>query len=222
MLGFRQPFSGDIVDVINNPLKIYEGDLRHYARIIFAAPNIHHGYHGLRHMLHVTWVCYEACAYYERREMMTPRSMRNLLIAAMFHDYGHIGKKGEDAENIKVAIAAMHHSLLPEDLTESDVIEEIIKATQFPHNDLGDFITLEQSIIRDADVSQAFGTAWIGEIAAGFGSELNKTPVEMLRLQLSFLGTVHFNSDFGKVFYGKDAVAAKIQETEDLLKILSV
>ncbi len=222
MLGLENRFTGDLVEVITNPHGLYEGDLRHYARVVFSAPNIHNGYHGLRHMLHVTWVCYKACEYYARLGLLGPRRMRSLLIAALLHDYGHTGRPGNDANNIKIALDAMHLVLLPEDFEYFARISNILCATQYPHKHLGRAELLEQSIIRDADMSQAFGGAWIGEIVAGFGSELGKTPLEMLEQQLKFLQGVHFSSDFGKIFFGQDAVKAKVRETEALIEILTV
>jgi len=213
-------FTGNIPQIINNEDNLYEGNLRHYLKVVFEAPNIYHGYHGLRHMLHVTWACYEACVYYAKRSKLDKRRRRNLLIAALFHDYGHAGKPGDDAANIKVATEALVQHLLPEDEAHSEEIVLILGATQFPHADLGKEITLEQAIIRDADMSQAFGVVWIGDILAGFGAELGKTPKEMLLQQQKFLTGLKFHSDFGRVFYGRGAIEAKISETLDLLEIL--
>jgi hypothetical protein len=99
-------------------------------------------------------------------------------------------------------------------------ISRIISVTQFPHVALGDSPTLGEQIIRDADISQAFGTSWIGDIVAGYGSELGKTPVEMLEQQLKFLEHVQFHSEFGNVFFGLKAINAKLFETMELLAIL--
>ncbi len=217
---FKKSFIGDIPHIINNFDNLYQGDLRPYARVIFNASNIYHGYHGLRHMLHVTWVCYQACSYYGRLRKLTPREMRNLLIAAMFHDYGHVGKQGDDVHNITAAIKGLRDNLLAEDEQCLSEIELIIEATQFPHSDLSKNPKLEQLIIRDADMSQAFGPAWIGEILTGLGSELGKSPREMLEQQLRFLQEVHFHTDFGKVFFGTEAIKAKIAEAEAILDII--
>lgn len=220
MFGFEHRVTGNIADVFNNTHGYYEGNLHHYARIVFSAPNIHHGYHGLRHMLHVTWVCYQACDYYIRLGKMTKREARNLLIAAIFHDYAHCGKSGNDKFNIEIAVEAMANRVALQEDGYIAEIATIIRATQFPHADLGQSITLLQAVIRDADMSQAFGVTWIGDICAGFGSELGKTPVEMLEQQRKFLEHLHFSSDFGHVFFGQAAVDAKEEETLELLKIL--
>jgi hypothetical protein len=207
--------------MVQNRDDVYTGvSLTPYFRVIMAAPNIHHGYHGLRHMLHVTWVCYQACKYYQRLGQMTKREARNLLIAAMFHDYAHCGKAGDDAVNIEQALDGLREHVEDVDRDFLVKISVIIAATQFPHSDLGGIPTLSEQVIRDADISQAFGTTWIGDIAAGFGSELGKTPIEMLEQQLMFLKGIQFHSDFGKIFFGQEAINAKWRETEELLHIL--
>lgn len=217
-----QSFIGSIPGIANNESSLYEGNLVPYFKIIFSAPNIHHGYHGLRHMLHVTWACYRACEYYgeDGAGLLSPREMRNLLIAALFHDYGHCGKSGDDSLNIEVAIQGLLENLQPEDKFYGGDIVSILKVTKFPHTDLGKSMTLEQKIIRDADMSQAFGPVWIGDIVAGFGSELGKTPLEMLRQQEGFLKGVSFYTDFARELWGDIAIEAKLQEARDLIKIL--
>jgi hypothetical protein len=214
-------FTGEIARMIQNQDDLYTGvSLAPYFRVIINAPNIHHGYHGLRHMLHVTWVCYHACKYYSRLGKLSKRDARNLLIAALFHDYAHCGKACDDAINIEAALDGLREHIQDVDRDHLVKISIIIAATQFPHADLGGTPSLCEQIIRDADISQAFGTTWIGDIAAGFGSELDKTPIEMLEQQLKFLTFIEFHSDFGKVFFGQDAINAKLRETEDLLSIL--
>jgi hypothetical protein len=219
---FDRQFTGDIANMIQNRDDLYTGvSLSHYFRVIMNAPNIHHGYHGLRHMLHVTWVCYQACKYYNRLGQMSKREARNLLIAAMFHDYGHCGQAGDDALNIEAALDGLREHVDDVDRDYLVSISQIILATQFPHADLGDSPSLGEQVIRDADISQAFGTTWIGDIAAGFGSELDKDPVAMLEQQLMFLKDyAKFHSDFGKAFFGQEAVSAKYYETSDLLSIM--
>jgi len=218
----KQIFVGSIPIIASNQNSLYEGNLKSYFKVIFSAPNIHNGYHGLRHMLHVTWACYEACKYYDKEgsNLLCPRQMRSLLIAALFHDYGHCGKSGDDEINIEVAIRGLFENIQPEDELHKEKIASVIRATKFPHEDLGENITLEQKILRDADASQTFSTAWIGEVLAGLGSEFDESPLEMLKIQDGFLKSLSFYSDFGKEFWGNEAIKAKIEETQELISIL--
>jgi hypothetical protein len=60
---------------------------------------------------------------------------------------------------------------------------------------------------------------WVGDIVAGFGSELKKSPLEMLEQQKAFLSGVSFYTDFGKIFFGDEAIEAKLQETKDKMEL---
>ena len=214
----KQEWTGSTADIANNIGGLYEGNLRHYLKVVFEAPNVHNGYHGFRHMTHVTWVVYMACVYYKDR--LTERQMRNLLIAALFHDYDHTGVKGPDAVNIARAIAALWIHILPEDVLYIHEITAIMEVTMYPHEGDAENFTLEQRIMRDADMSQAFEPAWIGEIVFGYGSELGIPPVQMLQNQLAFLEDLHFLTSFGEEKYGEQAISAKRAETYELLHIL--
>jgi len=103
--------AGDLSKIIANDERLYEGDLTLYFRtLFFKSRNLHNPYHNFRHMLHVLWLCHQACGYYQNR--LTPRRMRNLLIAALFHDFDHPGHPhpGEgdpDRINIPIAIAGL-------------------------------------------------------------------------------------------------------------------
>jgi len=61
-------------------------------------------------MLHVLWLCHQACRYYQN--WLTARQLRNLLIAALFHDFDHPGhphpgERDPDRINIPIAIAGL-------------------------------------------------------------------------------------------------------------------
>ncbi len=69
-------------------------------------------------MLHVTWLCYKAAEYY--RDRLTKRQIRNLLIAALFHDFDHPGRPDSEADdpdgvNIGIAIAGLCRHIASED-----------------------------------------------------------------------------------------------------------
>ena len=82
--------TGDLPEIIGNEENLYEGNLILYFRILFYnSTNLKNPYHNFRHTLHVLWLCQKACRYYQKK--LTPRQMRNLLIAALFHDFDHPG-----------------------------------------------------------------------------------------------------------------------------------
>src|ERR1700747_1685621 len=61
-VGFAKgPETGDSPEITGNDRGLYEGALTGYFRaLIFHATNLPRPYHNLRHMLHVTWLCYQA------------------------------------------------------------------------------------------------------------------------------------------------------------------
>jgi len=82
--------TGDLPEIIGNEENLYEGNLTLYFRILFYnSNNLNNPYHNFRHTLHVPWLCQKACRYYQKK--LTPCQMRNLLIAALFHDFDHPG-----------------------------------------------------------------------------------------------------------------------------------
>lgn len=214
-----QYFQDNFVEIMDNPHDVYEGNLQRYFSLIFRAPNIYNPYHDLQHMLSVTRICYRACRYYVGLGQMTRRQARNLLIAALFHDYGHPGLPQDDLINIETAVDALRQYILKEDAPYLAEIIMIIETTQYPHKDYGENLTLLQAIIRDADLGQTFGDDWIRDILFGLGKEMGKSPYEMLEMQEDFLRGIRFYSTFGREYYGGEpAIDAKIREVRSLLE----
>jgi hypothetical protein len=90
-------------------------------------------------MLHVLWLCHQACRYYQ--SWLTPRQTRNLLIAALFHDFDHDfdhpghphpGENDPDRKNIPIAIAGLRRYGMPADRAFLPQIEALIEATHYP------------------------------------------------------------------------------------------
>src|SRR6266404_3629270 len=122
---------GSLPQILRNDENIYQGTLVYYLRVIFTkARNLNNPYHNFRHMFHVLWLCYAACNFY--REQFTRRDMRNLLIAALFHDFDHSGRSGPDQYNIDRAIAGLRMHVAPEDVPYLAVVTALIQATHFP------------------------------------------------------------------------------------------
>ena len=67
---------------IKNTNHRYNGDLKHYYKLVMTCPNAYAPYHNVRHMLHVLWEAYDGGVHMG----LQPRALRNLCIAALFHD----------------------------------------------------------------------------------------------------------------------------------------
>ncbi|HWP61302.1 MAG TPA: HD domain-containing protein [Candidatus Paceibacterota bacterium] len=210
---------GSIPVILRNDHGLYQSTLVHYFRVIVHnAGNLSHPYHNFRHMFHVTWLCHEACLYY--RDVLTPRQMRNLLVAALFHDYDHSGKTGPDQHNIDRAIAGLRTHHAPEDAEYLSEIEALIRATHFPYNIPVEELDLCGKIIRDADMGQAFSVAWIQQVVIGLGVEWGKSVREVLDIQPKFLANLTFYTEWGRRMFPRKDIDAKIAEARELAALL--
>ncbi|MES2213718.1 MAG: hypothetical protein V4473_02700 [Patescibacteria group bacterium] len=213
------PIRGSLPGIIRNDGGLYRGDLVEYFQIIFnRAQNLQHPYHNFRHMFHVMVMCYQACEYY--RDLLMSWEMRNLLIAAMFHDFDHSGMMGDDDINIARAVRGLEKHILFEDRGELHNIRNMIKATEFPYAVPSEELILPYQIIRDADMSQSLSVAWIQQVVFGLAKEWNKSPLEVLQGQLGFTKQIKFHTAWGQESFPQNALNEKIHEIEELLALL--
>ena len=213
---------GIIPKIITNVDGLYEGDLRHYFKVLFEkARNLRNPYHNFRHIFYVFCCCFEACQYYQSRpEKLSARRVRNLLIAAMFHDFDHSGVVGHDDLEIERAIRGLRKHVLPEDKHHLVDIEKLIRDTQFPYAVSSSELDLSGQILRDADLSQALGGVWMQQILFGLGDEMNMTPTAMLETQTGFLRRLAFSTAWAEEKFPRDHIDRKIEEVHGLLSIL--
>lgn len=216
----QDDMQGSIPAIIRNDFGSYEGDLIPYFQVVFfEARNIYNPYHNFRHMMHVLWLCHEACIYYGDR--LTLKERRNLLIAAMFHDMDHMGLPVDDSENIARAILSLTKNLSAEDRGEMEAITALIRATQFPYIIPDEELDLPAQILRDADVGQALDVAWIQQVIFGLAREWDKDPVDVLKMQRPFLESIALNTEWARSRFPQHAIDAKIGEAKELLRLLT-
>jgi HD superfamily phosphodiesterase len=182
--------TGDLPEIIGNEENLYEGNLILYFRILFYnSNNLKNPYHNFRHTLHVLWLCQKACRYYQKK--LTPRQMRNLLIAALFHDFDHPGhphpgEQDPDRINIRIAIAGLRRHITADDRASLPEIEALIEATHYPYKTAGEELDLLGKILRDADLAQVLSPVWIQQVVIGLAGERGVKPIEVLRAQAPF------------------------------------
>lgn len=210
---------GDIPFILRNDANLYEGNLKHYFRLLCKAKNVRRPYHNLRHMLHVTWLCYQASRFY--RDTWTQRQMRNLLVAAIFHDFNHPGaQQGDDDLNIEKALRGLRQHITVEDRPYLAEIEAIIKATEYPYNVPTAELGIFEQVIREADSSQAFSVAWFQQVIVGLADEWEKTILDVIKMQRPFLSNLKFVTEWGKQMWPQDVINAKILESDGYREIL--
>lgn len=211
-----------IVPIIKNDAKAYEGDLRHYFKIIFHENKGNaNSYHGIRHLLHVLWECHDAIQYYENSIYRNRFQNRALLIAAMFHDAMHCGRIGNDDINIELAIRLLKKHALPQDIEDGTINCAClyIKSTEYDKKHVREANNEYEKVLRDADISQVFSSAWLRIVLFGLSQEIGISPEEMLLSQESFLSSIQFESEWGKFKFDR-AIKEKIIEVKELIQIL--
>ena len=149
--------------------------------------------------------------------------MRNLLIAALFHDFDHTGKPGPDAVNIARAVAGFerHIASVDRDELEKEKITRLIKITEYPYVIPWEKLNLAEQVLRDADMSQALSVAWIQQVVFGLAMEWGKSPLEVLKLQGKFHGSLEFRTEWARNMFPRRMVEAKIIEAQALVDLLN-
>jgi len=170
-------------------------------------------------MFHVLWLCHQAGMYYKKE--LTRRDIRNLLIAAMFHDYDHRGLIGDDDINIVLATRGLERHILDEDRPSFNVIRSLINATEYPYKGPSESLSLSAQIIRDADLSQVLSVAWIQQVVFGLATEWNKKPIEVLAMQGPFMSSLKFHTEWAQKLFPQSDIEAKIAETRLFLDLLN-
>ena len=210
---------GSLPQIVRNDQDLYEGDLTHYLKVIFNhAINLNNPYHNFRHMFHVLWLCHEACKFYA--DGLTKRDKRNLLIAAVFHDFDHLGNSSPDQINIDRAIAGLQAHVAEEDVPHLATIEALIQATHYPYLVPSESLDLPARIIRDADVGQTLTAAWIQQVIFGLAAEWGKTPLDLLQMQSPFLSHLEFGTEWARSTFAREYIDGKINEANELLSLL--
>lgn len=207
-----------IIDIIENIESFYSGDLKHYFKAIWGSTNVNLPYHNIRHMLHVMWSAYNGLKFYEDRFDKDTR--RCVLIAALFHDFNHTGKTGNDDVNIEIALRGIEHNILPEDMKYLTKIKSYISATRFPHFDIEFNVqNLPMFLLRDADVSYTLSDVWIQTVGFGLNYELGLTSEQILRGQEQFLNSVELFTDWARMEYSAK-LKDRMLEANRLVKAL--
>ena len=207
-----------LLKIINNEEGFYHGNLRHYFRLMFNAPNASHPNHNFRHMAYVTCMVYEGAKSVRYSRVIGKIGFKALMIASMLHDYDHCLENVDDKINIKRAVDGIEKFILDEDINLLPQIIILIGQTEFPH--VKNNFSLGGSLLRDADLSQALSDVWIQQIVFGFAAEWNITPIQVLDKEIDYLSTLDFETTWAKEKFGP-LVQFKINEVNELINILS-
>lgn len=181
-------------------------------------------YHSLHHMLRVTYYCNEGCEYHG----IDGNRRRNLLVAAMFHDFNHSKGELKDPDNIIRAIEGVSNWYASNPMNQTNVdlptVVNIIKATEYvggsnPYTIPSNNLSMEQAIIRDADLMPSLEVDWINTMIVGPKTELNvDTFLQMAEGQQKFHSGIEMCSGWGRKKYEEEW--SKIFRNLELLRSL--
>lgn len=153
-------------------------------------------YHNLNHLLTVLKYCYLGA---KSEGIKNEKELRELLIAAVFHDVNHSLGKEKDDVNVKNSKKIIKEFVKQEEVdVDVEYINTLLDATQYPYTLDGKDLGLRQGIIRDADLMQVFEYNWIHQNIAGLSNELKMNFLDFVAPQRKFLDSVEFNTNWGK------------------------
>jgi hypothetical protein len=151
--------------------------------------------------------CYDGAQWHD----LPYASTRELLIAAMFHDFNHSG--GEQLDSVNISRALTGVSTFFKEFCGTGyphLIHICIKCTEYPF--VVEPCTIEQRIIRDADLMQFRYPNWQHMYEANLKREIEVKighPIpdeDMLKGQSKFWADVVFYTDWGLEVYHNEAL----------------
>lgn len=153
-------------------------------------------YHNLNHLLTVTKAVYDGM---QAEGLGKDDKLKEMLLAGIFHDFNHSAGKKTDDKNITDAKKGLREFLEEEKIeADSDFIDKVLDATQYPYVIDSDKLNEYQKIIRDADIVQVMMYNWIHQSVFGLSQELNMSFVDFIQAQKKFLANTEFNTSWGK------------------------
>jgi len=172
-----------------------EHDLQYYWKILFEKNKSNDlPYHNLFHTQCVLIYSYLISDSLK----ISKEEIRKILVAAIFHDFNHSGGKLTDDLNIKEAISSFLKYSKEDNDTNKDIIS-IIKATQYPYIIPDNILTINQKIIRDADLLQNVEPNFMNQVIRGLLINELKIPFDKLKeTELDFYKNLKFYTDYAR------------------------
>ncbi len=153
-------------------------------------------YHNTGHLLKVLTRCHEGAEYHE----LKGSERDELMLAALWHDYGHSQGRLKDYKNVTNSRLAVVSFLKnnPIEGIHPETVSDIIKTTQYPYVVNGADLNLRQAILRDADLMTGLEDDWFQTVILGLLTEFGSNMDDMIIGQSKFIKSVKMNSKWGK------------------------
>jgi len=157
-------------------------------------------YHNLNHNITVTVFSY----YIGKIEKISSKEMKELLIAAIFHDFNHSAGESKDDINVKNAKKGIKEFIEKNKIVvDLDAIDKILDATEFPYKVNEEDLNIQQKIIRDADLTQLFEPTRLQANFLGLQKEQKIEYKKQLENQEKFYKVLKFRTKLGKTLHKK-------------------
>ncbi|AFH14819.1 phosphohydrolase [Pseudomonas phage Lu11] len=174
-------------------------------------------YHNTDHCLRVALRGYELLSATGWR---LRTDYAHLLVAAMFHDFGHTGMP-PDSHNIEIAIAGLRAADCVKAYFKPDAIayiESCIRCTEFHE---GRFpvppVDIVQMALRDADIMESLEPRGTEYVMNNLCAELGLDPRSLLKSQIAFMESSELFTDAGR-FIWNATLDARIAVMETLAR----
>jgi hypothetical protein len=175
-------------------------------------------YHHFHHMMSVTKHLFKGISHYPELS----NDYHTILIGGMFHDMNHSMGKENDGYNVKQAIKAFEdfYEENPFENVDKGKVINMIKATQYPYVIDDKDLTLEQQLIRDADLMMVLEPDWFQNIVLGLNVEMNvNDPKKVIEGNIEFHKNIKMRTKWGKELYKSewDNVIKRFENLRDIL-----
>lgn len=166
-------------------------------------------YHGIDHLFTVFKYAATLSGKYSDSRL-------HVLLAALFHDYSHKGSMGNDADNINKALygVQLFHEAHPD--FDLNLVNYLIKCTEFPYVIPESELTHDAKIMRDADLSYLLEEISIVKLYSGLRKEFGFNLTDFMNSQIGFFNTVKYHDSELQSLWANHIKADRIAE----LKIL--
>lgn len=166
--------------------------------VIKNSDSLYSPYHNLNHNITVTVFSY----YLGISEKISEQEMKEVLTSAMLHDFGHTAGESKDDVNIKNAKKGIKKFVEESGIdVDLDKIYEIVDATEFPYKIDDKDLTIQQKIIRDADMAQLFESNRLQSNYLGLQKEMKIDYNKQLENQKKFYKNLKFRTKLGKELF---------------------
>lgn len=167
--------------------------------IIDNSLSLHAPYHNLNHNMTIT----HYAIYCAEHENLNEEQKKELLIAAIFHDYNHSGGEASDNINIihaKAGVIRFLNTYNIGDINKQNIFD-IIDATEFPYKIDESKLNIQQKIIRDCDMLQLCEPVRLQFNYLGLAKEMGISFKQVLENQKKFYAVLKFRTKFAQAFY---------------------